>query len=327
MERKFSPRESNMMLVNAIITFVLGVATHRFYLSNGEHHMHGLRYLQILIGLISTTILILVYFLGVSLEQAILKTGLPALLYISGLLSSLFLSRTLLSPLSAFPGPVSARISALHFSLSLRASNAHIKLLNLHRRYGDFVRIGSSDLSIIHPAAVNAIYGRGSPCTKAAWYDLTLPMTSMQTTRSRETHDKRRRIWSVAFSDAAIRGYEQRIAIFQDQLTAYIAARENESVDANEVMGFYNFDVMGDLAFGTSFEMLKGEKEHWAVVLLHRGLVPLGVMLPIWTFRVGGSHSFLLLLLFGLMIRAVGGFSERVAEWEACREQKEPLVR
>ncbi|KAL8787404.1 MAG: hypothetical protein Q9195_007779 [Heterodermia aff. obscurata] len=272
------------MLFNAII-FVLGVATHRFYLSNGEHHLHGLLYLQILISIVSTTILTLIFF-GLSLDHAINKTSTPTLLYLCGLTSSLFLSRTLLSPLSAFPGPFLAKISALHFSLSLRASNAHDKLLKLHRRYGDFVRIGSSDLSITHPAAIDAIYGRGSPCTKAAWYDLTHPMTSLQTTRSRDTHDKRRRLWSAAFSDAAVRGYEQRIATCQDQLISYIDARENGSVDANQVMGFYNFDIMGDLAFGTSFGMLKGEKEHWAVVLLHRGLEGLGLMLPIWAFRV-----------------------------------------
>ena len=292
MEESFSPRESSMMLVNIII-LVLGVATHRFYLSNGEHHMHGIRYLQILISLFFITTFILVS-LGLSLDHAIFKTGPPALLYILGLTSSLLLSRTVLSPLSAFPGPFFAKISTMHFSLSLRASNAHVRLFNLHRRYGDFVRIGSSDLSITHPAAISAVYGRGSPCTKAAWYDLTHPMTSLQTTRSRETHDKRRRVWSAAFSDAAVRGYEKRIAIFQDQLISYIAAREDGSVNVNEVMSFYNFDVMGDLAFGTPFGMLKGEKEHWAVVLLHIGIDPLGLMLPTWAFRVSRSHSFFL---------------------------------
>ena len=296
MEAILPSSESNVMLAN-IITLVLGVATHRFYLANGEHHLHGLLYLRIFIGLVSTTIITLVY-LGLSLESAILTTGPPILLYLSGLTASLILSRTLLSPLSTFPGPVSAQISTLHFSLSLRKSNAHVKLLSLHRKYGDFVRIGSADLSITHPAAITAIYDRGSPCTKAAWYDLTHPMISLQTARSRETHDKRRRLWSAAFSDAAIRGYEQRIATFQDQLISYIAAREEGSVDANEAMSFYNFDVMGDLAFGTPFGMLQGEKEHWAIVLLHRGLDPLGLMLPIWAFRVSWSHTFFLLPYF-----------------------------
>ena len=287
-----------MMLVNLILV-VLGAATHRLYLSNGEHHMHGLLYLQIFIGLVTTTTLALV-FLGLSLDHAILKTGPPIILYLFGLFSSLFLSRTLLSPLSAFPGPISAKISTLHFSLSLRASNAHTKLLDLHRRYGDFVRIGSSDLSIIHPAAITAIYGRGSPCTKAAWYDLTNPMTSLQTHRSREVHDKRRRIWSAAFSDAAVRGYEQRIVSIQEELRSKITAREDVSVDANELMSFYNFDVMGDLAFGRPFGMLKDEKEHWVVALLRGAVEPLGLMLPIWVFRVGRSHSSFLHFCFSV---------------------------
>ena len=290
MEESFPPRGINMMVAN-IILLTFGVATHRLYLLNGEHHLHGLLYLQIFLGLVSTTILALV-FSGSSFDHAILTTGPPTLLYLFGLISSLFLERTLLSPLSTFPGPFSAKLSTLQFSLSLRANDAHVKLLNLHRRYGDFVRIGSSDLSITHPAAINAIYGRNSPCTKAAWYDLTHPMTSLQSTRSRETHDKRRRIWSAAFSDAAVRGYEQRIATYQDQLVSYIAARENGTVDANKVMSYYNSDVMGDLAFGNPFGMLKSEKEHWAVVLLHKGIEPLGLMLPIWAFRVGRIYSF-----------------------------------
>lgn len=52
-----------------------------------------------------------------------------------------------------------------------------------------------------------------------------------------------------------------------------------------ELFNFYSFDVMGDLAFGTSFDMLAKSKEHWAIELLNKGLDPLGCLFPVWFFR------------------------------------------
>ena len=79
-------------------------------------------------------------------------------------------------------------------------------MLALHQKHGCFVRLGSSELSIAHPKASEAIYGRGTKCMKADFYDLNLPMTSMHTTRKRAEHDRRRRVWGNAFNDSIMRG-------------------------------------------------------------------------------------------------------------------------
>lgn len=155
-----------------------------------------------------------------------------------------------------------------------------------------FVRVGSADLSIIHPKAIEAIYDQGSPCSKAAWYDLSLLQTSMQVTRDRQTHDQRRRVWAPALDGIAVRGYEERIAPYQDHLLQYIEAHGSdgkEPIEVNSLSGFYNWDVMGDLAFSKSFEMLRHVKQRWAVKLLHNGIQPLGWMLPMWLFRLALS--------------------------------------
>ncbi|EUC44426.1 hypothetical protein COCMIDRAFT_98257 [Bipolaris oryzae ATCC 44560] len=278
---------------NLLILFA-GVATHIFYLHGSEHHMHGIRYLQLLLLVLMTYVSFttLTYSLDVG---ANLKDALALIfIYLAGLYTSLVTYRLFFSPLRHFPGPLGSRISNLYLSLHLTRLNAHEKLLSLHETYGSFVRVGSSDLSITHPKAVQAIYGHQSQCSKADWYDLTLPMVSMQTTRNRSLHDQRRRIWSQAFGEKSMRGYERRMSVFQEQLIGKIetAVSKDSSTNVTELFNLYTFDVMGDLAFGEGFDMLKTDQLHWAVQLVGEALTPLGLMLPTWMFRVLVSIPF-----------------------------------
>lgn len=247
--------------------------------------MQGIHYLQVFTSIFITAFLLFVG-TGEPSGQALLTTATLAGYYLAGLYGSLIIGRTFLSPLKRFPGPFLAKISSLYFSIQSRRGDSHRKLLTLHQKYGDFVRVGSSDLSTVHPKATSAIYGRGSKCTKADWYDLTLPLLSMQTTRKRSEHDERRRVWGAAFNDTILRAYEDRIASYQDQLIAHISDLNGQPVNVSEMFSLYSFDVMGDLAFGTSFNMLRNNEQHWAVQLLHKGMEPLRLMLPTWCFRL-----------------------------------------
>ena len=267
-----------------LVFAVVGTATHASYFNRGEHHMYGIRYLQVLLGIIVATSSSF-HWVGQPWAQALVTTMTFIGYYLSGLYSSLLLYRLIISPLNRFPGPWWSGISSLALSTQLRKLDCHTRLLALHQKYGDFVRVGSSDLSIIHPKAVNVIYGRGSKCMKSDWYDLTAPMISMQTTRKRSEHDQRRRIWGAAFNDTVLRVFENRITRFQDQLVERILGLEGRSVDISELLSFYNFDVMGDLAFSTPFNLLREDRLHWVVKMLHRSVEPLGWMFPSWCFR------------------------------------------
>ena len=269
-----------------IITVAAGVATHLAFFIRAEHHMYGLRYLQLFLGIFFITASILVGGVGMNISQALGTIASFIGFYLGGLYGSLVIYRIFFHPLKYFPGPFSVRISSICFSARLLGLDAHRKVLALHHKYGDFVRVGSSDLSVIHPKAPDAIYGRGSKCTKADWYDLTLPMTSMQTTRKRAEHDKRRRMWGGAFNDTIIRGYEGRVAVYQNQLIEMISASNEAPINVTELYHQFSFDVMGDLSFGTSFNMLQSSGNHWAIKLLRRGMKPLGLMFPTWCFRL-----------------------------------------
>ncbi|KAK2756652.1 hypothetical protein FQN54_005097 [Arachnomyces sp. PD_36] len=185
-------------------------------------------------------------------------------------------------PAAAF---VAGVISSAWFATYLVKQDAFRQLEKLHRKHGSFLRIGSNDLSVSHPQAVHAVYGNGSKCRKAAWYDLTYPMVSLQSTRDHTLHSQRRRVWSAAFGDRNLRDYEKRMAQYRAVLLNAIGQSNNCPMDMAKWFNLFTFDVMGDLAFGSSFRMLETSKEHEAIRLLNFGLKPLGFMFPMWFFR------------------------------------------
>jgi tryprostatin B 6-hydroxylase len=99
----------------------------------------------------------------------------------------------------------------------------------------------------------------------------------MHTSRDRAMHDKRRRIWSPAFSDKSLRSYEQRVKPYADQLVRRIDLAQGKPVNVGQLFNFFGYDVMGDLAFGKDFNMLKSGDEHFAVQLLNEGMQPFAI--------------------------------------------------
>ena len=274
-----------MMLFTLMIAATAGTLAHLCYFVRGEHHLYGVKYIQVLVFTFSAAVFLL-YQRGEVLSKAVALVAENTLSFLAGLYTSLMIYRLLLHPLNKFPGPMEARISSFWLSGQLKDGDAFRKVYELHEKFGDFVRVGSSDLSITHPKAVSAVYGLGSKCTKAAWYDLTRPMVSLQTLRVKKLHDQRRRIWSPAFSDKALRGYEEKIQKYRTKLLAQIEASDGQPINISKWFNLYSFDVMGDLAFGASFHMLETNQEHWAIKLLNEGLEPLAWMFPVWFFRV-----------------------------------------
>jgi tryprostatin B 6-hydroxylase len=275
------------LLSTALAAALVGASTHLCFFIRGEHHLYGTRYLQIFVTAITIALFLDVRVAKQSFVSALGDVSSLAACFITGLYSSLLGYRAFLHPLRKFPGPFGNRLGNLWFSAQLSKGDAYKQVFALHQKYGDFVRVGSSDLSIIHPKAVNVIYGPGTKCDRAAFYNGD-PLPSLISTRERGAHDRRRRVWSPAFSDKALRGYAERTKIYDDQLLSRIeaASASGASMNLSKWFNYYSFDVMGDLAFGESFDMLKNDQEHWAVGLMNEGLEALVFLFPVWLFRV-----------------------------------------
>lgn len=263
-----------------------GIAVHLGYFNRYECHMHGFSYLSIFCAAVAGGLLTLTRVSGLSTIDAAVDVFITAISFLAGLSISLLTYRLLFNPLNRFPGPWWARTSNLYFSTQLGKSNAYYKLQELHRRHGSIVRIGSNDLSIADPDAVEHAYGLHATCTKSAWYDGDKPLTSMHTSRSKSLHDKRRRVWAPAFSDKALRDYETKVEMFNDKFMQRVSETAGSPMNATKWFNLYSFDVMGRLAFGKDYGMLESGEKHWALSLLSEGMQPLALMLPIWLFRM-----------------------------------------
>jgi tryprostatin B 6-hydroxylase len=248
---------------------VLGILSHIFYFKRGEHHLYAEAYIKLFAV---ATVVVLV-------QHDLLDA---AASYLGGLYGSLAVYRLWLHPLGRFPGPRAARLSSLY--MVGRSGHSCHTLLDLHAKYGPYVRTGSSDLSVIDPHAVEAVYGVGSCCTKAAWYDWSHGHHSLNTHRDSSVHHVHRRAWSPAFSDKMVRGYELRARVYRQMLVERLRASGATPVDVHHWFSLYSFDVMGDLAFGRSFGCLETGAEHWVVTLLKSSTVFFGIGFPIWVF-------------------------------------------
>ncbi|GLA36449.1 hypothetical protein AnigIFM63309_002553 [Aspergillus niger] len=111
-------------------------------------------------------------------------------------------------------------------------------------------------------------------------------MLSLQTLRDRKAHDERRRVWSAAFGDKAVRGYEQRLLPYLNNLYFSSQAVANKPVNVIKWFEPYSYDFMGNLTFGKSFGMLEAHQDHWAIDSLKKVMIPLGFAFPTWFFRV-----------------------------------------
>ncbi|KAF2971326.1 hypothetical protein GQX73_g2289 [Xylaria multiplex] len=275
-----------MDVITHLASLAAGVASHLKYFKIGEHHLYVSRYILSAILAFTLSVFVQSRVFQLSSHAAILGTFSIAASYFGGLYSSLVIFRLFFHPLSKFPGPLGCKISSAWFATYLAKRDAFRQLLQLHQKHGNFLRIGSNDLSITHPKAVQAIHGPGSKCRKADWYDLTYPMVSLQSTRDDALHSKWRRVWSTAFGDRNLQDYEQRMSPYRALLLKAIEDSAGQSMDMTQWFTNYSFDVMGELAFGRSFEMLETTKEHEAIRLLNSGLFALAFKLPIWFFRI-----------------------------------------
>ncbi len=64
-------------------------------------------------------------------------------------------------------------------------------------------------------------------------------------------------------------------------LVNHLDAFAGKPVNATDWLAFFGFDVMGDLAFGRSFDMLESGEKHFALKLMAEGQAGLGFLGPI----------------------------------------------
>ncbi|EWG42531.1 hypothetical protein FVEG_04308 [Fusarium verticillioides 7600] len=238
--------------------------------------------------------------------------------FIAGLYGSMVLYRFFFHPLRQFPGPTFAPLSALcAISMSMKKFHMFLEVQKLHKTYGDFIRLGPSEISVASPSAVATIYQNSSPCKKGPWYNVFVPTISLHATRDRQEHTLRRKVWDRGLSAKAMRDYEPRIEKYTGLLMNQLQQRCGRPVDITDWCGFYGFDVMGDLAFGKSFNMLNDGVKHYYMELTQ--------MSTLWGSPIGrASWLYLLVKDIPILNRQIVQFLKWLRKHVDQRTKNEP---
>ncbi|RDW95068.1 hypothetical protein BP5796_00831 [Coleophoma crateriformis] len=300
-----------------MVTFVLGVIFHLGIRTKEVDYM-----IWRLLGLYLGVSVALVVYLHQRCSDSILASVGKMLLadtaFNTGLTTSLALYRLFFHRLRNFPGPVFAKLSRFHATiLAARNIQYNVEVRKLHEKYGDFVRTGPREISIMRASAVPAIYGPQTECRRSTWYSQVsddVKKCSLNSSRDFEDHKRRRRAWDRGFSVKALSTYEARIGSKTDLFVSRMRELAGKSVNITQWSMFFTFDTMGAVGFGKEFRMLDDAAEHSAIKGLHEQMTVLGIL---------GTVPWLLHLLSA--IPGLAGSYEKFTQW--CAEQAEQKER
>lgn len=182
-----------------------------------------------------------------------------------------------LHPLSNIPGPFLASITPLvQLSHGLQGDR-HLWIYKLHQQYGKHVRLAPNFVSVNSVEGLHKIYGHGNRFRKADFYNGFLAIPGVYNTHNaidKTLHGRKRRVLSQAFSDNALKGMEDVMLLHVRQLCSILGRGSGSPAETTFNMadwfGYLTYDVMGELCFGKSFDMLIDRAKRKMVHLVDR---------------------------------------------------------
>ncbi|KAJ5092603.1 hypothetical protein NUU61_007473 [Penicillium alfredii] len=200
-------------------------------------------------------------------------------------LAYIFYNR-LIHPLRRIPGPFLASITPwvqLYHGLH---GDRHLWLDALHREYGTHVRVAPNFVSVNSDRGLHDIYGHGKRLQKADFYNAFPAIKGVYNTHNaidKTIHGRKRRVLSQAFSEHALKGMEDVMLLHIRQLCAALAGQDAGSGaqhanpdfkgtvrNMGDWFSYLTYDVMGELCFGKSFDMLISEGRRHMIGLVDR---------------------------------------------------------
>ncbi|KAJ5801644.1 uncharacterized protein N7518_003712 [Penicillium psychrosexuale] len=172
-----------------------------------------------------------------------------------------------LNPLSKYPGPrlaATSRIPQIYHTLK---GDLLEWVTGLHNTHGNVVRVAPDELSYATGDAWKGIYGHasaGKPVTEkdTRFYGPSFNGAADIIRGKGPDHSRFRRNFSHAFSDRALREQQALICGYADALidNLHNSIREDPAAKINMVrmLNLTTFDIMGDLTFGDSLNLLAG---------------------------------------------------------------------
>jgi len=272
----------------AVYAAGVGVVSHLGYFIRGEHHNHGMALIKLYLSLLLVTPVLLWHYLHLPVLAAVVRALMLAFSYAAGIYGSMAVYRSIFHPLRKFDGPFMARFTNLwHSWQNMDKSDNYRLMTRLHDQYGDIVRTGPSNLSVNIPEAVQLVLGSKSKCEKSPWYDTSLPLVNLHSTRDKKVHELRRKVFNRAFSPAALVAYEERITPLSQLFCDQVAKFDGKPFNATRWFKYFAFDAMGEIGLGESFHMLEREDNRHIPGLVMGGMADIAWLQPIpWSTQI-----------------------------------------
>ncbi|CAE6438968.1 unnamed protein product [Rhizoctonia solani] len=178
-----------------------------------------------------------------------------------------------------FSGPWLASLTNSWMSGVVKSGNSGEALLELHKKYGTFVRIGPNHISISDPDALEAVYKHGNGLLKSDYYEMfKLGEHGIFSTQDKAEHSVMRRRIAHIFNPQNILSYESRV---RNNIRRFVTQWDLRCQQASEGRSGFNwrseggrailnvcpqlaylaFDLIGDLALGSSFGMIEAQRD------------------------------------------------------------------
>ncbi|KAH9062299.1 putative cytochrome P450 [Lactarius vividus] len=175
-------------------------------------------------------------------------------------------------PLSHFPGPRGAACTRLwlaYMELVKRVSLSDLRA-ELHRKYGDVVRISPNELHFAHPAAYNEIYNAQNKWDKDHKFYRAFDVGEAFFAQSNYLKSKHSRgLVSNFFSRKSISELQHLIRGLLDQFCDRLKAQNSEGKSSDLYLGFQCFsaDTITNFCFAASFDQLSFPEFRGDIVL------------------------------------------------------------
>ncbi|KAH6663130.1 cytochrome P450 [Halenospora varia] len=209
-------------------------------------------------------------------------------------------------PLAGIPGPRTWAMSRALCELASVRGRILKEIAALHEKYGEIVRIG--------PDSPGKVLFPKDPLrhTRELWINGAPDVFTAEDS----DHPRLRRLLNPAFSSKALREQEPlvqgNVALLIKRLTEQMGQDKTAIVDMNEWINWATFDLIGDLAFGETFDCLKDGGYHPWVALICGSVKAVSILGSIkqwpWIDRVWQ------LVIGGFWIRAIRHFHKLVIE-------------
>ncbi|KAI6645115.1 hypothetical protein MCOR14_000560 [Pyricularia oryzae] len=170
-------------------------------------------------------------------------------------------------PLAKFPGPRIRAITGMPYLYQSYVEGTFArKVRALHAEYGNVVRVAPNRLAVdgvVGWKDVHAVRAPSPEMPKLPGYYGPDSHRSLVASPTREGHQRHRRALAYGFSNTAMHEQEPVITYYVDMLIRQLSKRSKEGpLDMAMWFNFLSFDVVGDLAFADSFNILKKGKYH-----------------------------------------------------------------